>query len=384
MAIIHCDYLNGNDTTGTGTSGAPYKTLSKAFSVVVLGDSVKIANTTAQPVSSALAFPAAAFTVDRYFIIEGWDNGGAETIQKPSGNITAVGAISGVGHASGGAFGSPIQFVLWKNIKFQNYTAGTGLFTSSNPARNIFYNCDFNNNSMFLMGMGTETIIQNCSFRTCTNTSGIIGSTSSHARFLHNYVYDSYFISTSGLGPVVAYNIFDRNRGDSVRIGNGDMPQIFHNTFIGVAGAASRLGINCNDSGTEMISIYNNHFQNFSGAGAAAIKHSTSSAAGTPGAFAMVGGNSFYNNTANYEAPTTNLTASTLIDLRSLDVVESADPLVNAASLDFRFKNTATAYKAGGIMPEYPYTATASQQTPGAAVDDDAAGGSSGGSFTFS
>lgn len=43
MAIICTDRLLGNDTTGNGSSGAPYSTINKALSVAIDGDEIRVA-----------------------------------------------------------------------------------------------------------------------------------------------------------------------------------------------------------------------------------------------------------------------------------------------------------------------------------------------------
>ena len=43
MAIICTDNLLGNDTTGNGSAGLPYKTINKALSVAINGDEIRVA-----------------------------------------------------------------------------------------------------------------------------------------------------------------------------------------------------------------------------------------------------------------------------------------------------------------------------------------------------
>jgi len=43
MAFIHTNFLTGNDTTGDGTTGLPYKTVFKALSVAASNDTIKVA-----------------------------------------------------------------------------------------------------------------------------------------------------------------------------------------------------------------------------------------------------------------------------------------------------------------------------------------------------
>ena len=43
MAIVYCSWATGNDTTGTGTAAAPYKTITKASTSRAAGDEVRVA-----------------------------------------------------------------------------------------------------------------------------------------------------------------------------------------------------------------------------------------------------------------------------------------------------------------------------------------------------
>jgi parallel beta-helix repeat protein len=43
MAIVYCSWATGNDTTGTGTAAAPYKTITKASTSRTAGDEVRVA-----------------------------------------------------------------------------------------------------------------------------------------------------------------------------------------------------------------------------------------------------------------------------------------------------------------------------------------------------
>lgn len=53
MAIIHTNYASGNDTTGNGSTTTPYKTVSKALSVAVDNDTVKVAGGEFQAIAGA-------------------------------------------------------------------------------------------------------------------------------------------------------------------------------------------------------------------------------------------------------------------------------------------------------------------------------------------
>lgn len=41
MSIKYCDYINGNDSTGDGSAGNPYKTITQASTGLAGGDEVR-------------------------------------------------------------------------------------------------------------------------------------------------------------------------------------------------------------------------------------------------------------------------------------------------------------------------------------------------------
>ena len=43
MTIVYCDWATGNDTTGDGSAGNPYKTITKASTGLTGGDEVRVA-----------------------------------------------------------------------------------------------------------------------------------------------------------------------------------------------------------------------------------------------------------------------------------------------------------------------------------------------------
>lgn len=52
MTIVYCDFVNGNDSTGDGTAGSPYKTITKASQGLMGLDEVRVAKS---PAPSALS-----------------------------------------------------------------------------------------------------------------------------------------------------------------------------------------------------------------------------------------------------------------------------------------------------------------------------------------
>ena len=92
MADWYCDYATGNDSTGSGTSGSPYQTLQKCVDSATRGDTIYVANTSAQVFSSALSFGTGYTAIGTgETLITGWDNGGSLSLTVPgtAGTIPA-------------------------------------------------------------------------------------------------------------------------------------------------------------------------------------------------------------------------------------------------------------------------------------------------------
>jgi len=115
MADWYCDNTNGNDSTGSGTSGSPYQTIQKCVDSATRGDNIYVANTSAQVLSSALSWSTGfTNTGTNPTTIIGWDNGGSLIVNVPgSGDITA-GKIDASGLSvdwSGTSMPSGLHFV---------------------------------------------------------------------------------------------------------------------------------------------------------------------------------------------------------------------------------------------------------------------------------
>ena len=373
MALIYVDATNGDDTTGAGTSGNPYASISKAFTVVAAGDTVKVANTSAQAIG-ALAMPSITTTVDAWLVIEGWDNGGSQVIERPSGDVTDVGVIEG-------RFTGTLSFVKFRNLKFTNYNL------VNNPVYNnvttlIYEGCDFEGLTYgaVIVYINSNSVVRFCSFRNLnTNLANAVPlqSTNSNSTVYGNFFYNcrKCFL-VSGSFMTIIDNIFVSVGDYCISLAAADRSYIANNTFIGDATASSH-GITFTNTGMEFCSIFNNHFQDFSGSGSYAINAGAQTWPTTAGTFDLVGRNSFYNNTADYNTGG-NFAASIMTDLRSLDISESAEPLEDKANFIYYKKSTATSYGNSSYGDGWNYTATKFNKTTGAAQNEIGAGGGGG------
>lgn len=331
MATLwYCDFTSGSDTTGAGTSLLPYKTVVKCVSVANGGDTINIANTSAQVLTTAIIWtgfggttPTAAATP---LVIKAWNNGGSITISNPAGNIVAAEINGNSAAASIFSTSSMPAYVSLEGIKMHGTTS-----TAISPT--IYwnlYNCEVYG------AAGTNTYLANCN----SGNNSIIGC----------YFHDDTGTTVAGLGitsdSLVNGCYFSGSSGFSIKVnGNlnvitnniikcgvsggvdvlGTVPWIFNNTIIGT-GAASQVGISLTTANKRSI-IFNNIITDFSGTSAVGI----SFLGGSTGANAnLFGNNSYRNNTAN--------TANSLIfgtDLTGNDITETSTPYVNASGANY-------------------------------------------------
>jgi hypothetical protein len=176
-------------------------------------------------------------------------------------------------------------------------------------------------------------------------------------------------------------NIFDRSRIRAIVL--VDNAIVINNTFIGknLNSASTDQAIDINASTVENLTIINNHFQDYTGAGSVAVAASATLPT-TRGTVLMIGGNSFYNVDTEYDS---DIAACTVMDLTSTDITEGSDPLEDVATLNFRKKSTATSANPAFAFAGFLSTDTANGITTGAAQNEAGGGGGvAGGSFTFS
>ena len=365
MAIIHIDYATGDDTTGDGSSGTPYKTLTKAFAVLTTADSIKIANTSAQQETN-LAFPALTFTLDAPLIIEGWDNGGSIEINSPAGNYTGVGQIDN-GGTTNPLFSNAIAQVRFYRIKFTDFNTA---FWSTAKTGVSFVQCEFND----CAGAGETSA---CFMTGCY----YLGPTAYAVVNFGNqsWIYGNYFSrvrhQAMGAGTQYQNNIAIDHDVSAVSI-NGDHLRIVNNTFIGqnLGSATANSPIRFSADTAENIVIIGNHFQDYSGAGGYGVETIVTLPA-TRGTVAMIGGNSFYNVNTTYE---TGILATAVVDITATDITEVADPLENIAGLEYQKKTTSLSYEENPSFTGWVETNTLSNMTTGAVPNEAGSGGGGG------
>lgn len=109
MATYYCDIENGNDTTGTGSSGNPYKTLSKGLSVISTNDTLILAPSDTTDYDAAYKSMPAGATV--------------KCLTKPNLQTSTYARINGAGTYQ--TWSLTGDFTC-ENIVFYNFNSGSG------------------------------------------------------------------------------------------------------------------------------------------------------------------------------------------------------------------------------------------------------------------
>lgn len=323
----YCDFSSGNDTTGSGTTGSPYKTTGKCVSVCNGGDTINISNVAAEVLTTSISWTGSgattAIAAATPLTIQAWNNGGSITIANPVGNILAAELNGNSAVASIFATASMPSYVTLVGLKMH----GT---TSSAISPQIYWNvhqCEFyaiaGTSTTMLNCTSGENTVTNCYFHddTGTTVTGVaIGSSS--------LIYGCYFSGLSGYSVKVTGNT-NAIISNIIKCGKtgglnvlGILPWIFNNTIVG-DGTASQVGITLSSANHRSM-IINNIITDISGTSAIGINFAGS----TTGANAyLFGNNSLRNNTTNYS---NKLVFG--IDITANDVTETSTPYVSAGT----------------------------------------------------
>ncbi len=350
MANWYCDYTNGNDTTGSGASGSPYKTVQKCVNVATGGDTIYIANTSAQVLAAAVTWNTgwtADDTKNTTFI--SWNNGGSLTIQRPDETSARVAAKIDGNSIASYLFSttSMPEKIRLENIEFTGTTGGTG-FINFNSKSWLLIGCKANSSGT----TGTATIFTNAGYTSFINNY-FISSTNSYYWFissawaLNSMMSANYFqldllpnvASTSILlystqyGAPVFNNIFDctnnTTSGGVVLRLNNNSGAVQGNTFIGNTSYAT-TAVKVENTG---FSVYNNLFYKFNHASSVTIS-------ATGQTLTMLGYNAYFDSNVASSSISKNA------NLTAYDVTGSGDPFVNLAGYDFAVTGS-TAANAG-------------------------------------
>jgi hypothetical protein len=367
MADIYTDYSTGNDGTGTGTSGNPYKTLGKAISVANGGDTIFVGNNAAEILSAEIAWTGfggtTAASMDNPLNIKAWDNGGSLVITNPAGDIDCFEIDGNDAVTTLFSTTSKPTNVYIEGMKAHSTT---GTLITGNTDWN-YYNCEFYDcDGAAIVGNSNTTNMFGCYIHDDGGASVNGVAFSSASRVMSGCYISGISGASMTLGTVqtVVGNIIETGTEGGILATSGDNTVIIGNTIIGDS-TAGIFGIDLTGNSIEKVTILNNIITDFSGAGSGAVRVESGSN------LLMCGYNSFYNNTDDY----TGLVVKG-VDLTAFDVTESSDPFTNAAGGDYSLVSGA-----GSIGTAFPqgFTGTDTLNTPNIGAAQSGIGGGGGG-----
>lgn len=358
MADFYCDWTNGNDTTGNGTSGNPYKTIEKIASLTsgvgTSGNRLFVANTAAQIASATGAAWGTGWTVSdaisNPLLILPWDTGGNITLTTPNGLV-----IDPAFEWDGNDACASLATDLIGITIFGGYLHSTTNFVwnPNTAGASHLVCCKIEDSGGTSLVDGGLVHCIGCHFVGDASSSqdglaGIVGGA------LYNYFDD---LTGKGLimgsaGAVAIGNVFRNCDEGGISITTSANAVAF-NTIVGNS-STNNYGVLLG-SAADAILMLENIIQGHSGTGGTGIKN-------TAGAVpVLLMGTSFYNNTTNHDiSPQLEHAADT----------EADDPLVDAAGGDFSVEVASDAYHASHLGPDVA--------NRGASQLENASGGSTG------
>lgn len=341
----YVDYGAGDDATGTGAVGTPWKTIQHALDTITQGasgDQINIKAGAAQVLGAALSLATYGTPAsDKPLIFRGYTS---------AANDGGKGEISGADTYQ--IFASTtINYLHWIDLTIGNAKSGAVAVMQVNDYCQ-FINCDINANngsakSAYCIDCDIGCLIAGCHLE----GSYYMGlSLDNSCVVLGNYIEhpgESSAAAISGLGRsfvTVMGNIVvvtdTRTTGITIE---GSTHTIVGNVVYATV-ANTQHGIFASEGHIARVNsiVANNIVCGFSGAGANGIE------IGLVGLGGFVGHNAFYNNTSDYNGGTY------VYDATAGDVALTADPFTDAANGDFSLTTAAkTALAAAGFPTSY-------------------------------
>ena len=371
MADWYVCFTDGNDSTGDGSSGTPWKTIQKGINDSSWGDTINISDKGAHVLTTGLTMTGIAGTnnADNPIIFKAWDNGGTITVKVGNVDYPAF-EIDGNDAVATAITGTAKHWVYFYRLKIHDFT---GFFF--NPGTNWLYveTEMYNGAGTDVMDGGADLTYKSCYFHDSgagVNAIQTDGSGCSIQGCVFENIGGSAFLTNADI--LVEGNVFKNCDEKYVNI-NTDQCEIHNNAFIG-DGSASEIAIRFNAAAIENADIFNNIFIDFSGTGSTAIDFNG-------GSCSVLGHNAFKNNTANYTSKLV-----TFLDLTAADVTETSEPFANKTTMDVTLASGALSRDAGlvrniaGVTPAMQKNIGPWQADGGAAAGG---GGSGVGSIPF-
>ena len=351
MADWYCDNTSGNDTTGSGTSSYPYQTVQKCIDSATRGDTIHIANTSAQVLSGNLSWSSFNTSGSGKTVFQPWDNGGSLSLTIPGTGAITSATIDASGLSSSW-LGSQPNHIVFKDLKIDNSTRFDGIDSRSTTS---WFRCHFITSRSNGYHLQSGLVVVGCMFETI----GVQGTNTIVGNFFKDCASYSIY---SGNDRQIVNNVFLGNTTTTtsnpiIDVSNNWL--ISGNVFISRSsrtGPAIRTANNCR--------VLNNVFQGFSGLGSSGID-----AVSNTGYYA---GNVFYDctsntvNDSNIFFATPNVTASSAPYADAgTDQWEAASVLASTAyPTGYSGVNTQT-YRDAGAIEHVP---SGSSYTPAASA----------------
>ncbi len=258
MADWYCDYTSGNDSSGSGTSSFPYQTVQKCIDSAARGDTIHIANTSAQVLSGNLSWSSFNTSGSGKTVFQPWDNYGSLSLTIPGTGAITSATIDASG-LSTNWIGSVPNHVVLKDLKIDNSSRFDGINSVNTVG---FFRCHFIPNRTNGYHIQSGLVVVGCTFENLgvQGTSTIVGNL-----FKNCSAYAIY----SGSDRQVVNNVFLGNTtytGSNPIVDVGNNSLISGNVFISRSartGTAIRSGNNQR--------VLNNVFQGFNGLGGSGI-----------------------------------------------------------------------------------------------------------------
>jgi hypothetical protein len=275
MSDYYVNNTSGNDTTGDGTQGNPYKTVAKVLGLVgfASGDRVYAtlgASSTGEVIAAPIALPVngaagsrcailganSSWLVDgSRYIIDG-NNSSAAILSYATRsfwefrNLTLKRATAQIMYAVSGNFTDS----FFDNVSFEN--SGTyGFSGSSTSGRNLFTRCRFLNIGTYALNQAVGHVV-NCEFRNCGTGIHTTPGVTTYVGNVFISCGSNGIASSTGL---ILMNIFE---GGTTNISASNGAMILGNRFCNSTTALSTAGAPIAD-----FNSFYNVTNNFAGGG---------------------------------------------------------------------------------------------------------------------
>lgn len=357
MADIYCDFSNGDDGTGDGSSGNPYKTTQVGVDNASGGDTVWVGDTAADVLAATIDWVSfgGGTSADAPIIIRGWDYSGGAGVEG-TGEIDGNNAVANIFSTTS----FPSHFIL-VSMRVHNTT---GVVVDAGNDAHII-DCEiYNGGSAKTLDVGTRGSVIGCNIHTGTSGANAIVAAGA-VRVLSNRItgHDDGAIQISGNDSFVCGNLIHDVSDHGIEWFGSERLLAMNNTITG-DGTADKDGMFGNAAGEVQI-IVNNIISGFSGTNGNAIDLVSG------GNCLMLGHNLMNGNTNNAVANETVFG----LDLTASD--STADPSFENAGSDIY--EVGTNAKAIGYPSTLKGSSTVSYVDVGAAQREETAGGGGGG-----